>query len=199
MGQGSKINLFGMPRMSLRFLFVFTLVCAIIIAIVAQRFRPMGYTGIVSEIGSGYSSSQLLVDSDGLPIGGVKINIDESLVSRQIAWENESPNPPLSARRVLQIADGFRMSRLREYKHFVWSLHSIRLAPMDIKSDKWIWIVCFEQKPKPGLTTNFFPTFEVYVLMDGTVIEPDDPDGFLSKAIDQQEKKMGPHNIDAGK
>lgn len=184
MDQGIKTNLFGVPRMSLRFLFILTLACAIILAIVAQRYRSMAYTGIVSEIGSGYSSSQLLVDSDGLPIGGVKINIDESLVSRQIAWENGSPDPPLSARRVLQIADRFRRSRLREFNDFVWSLHSIRLAPMDIKSRKWIWIVCFEQKPKPGLTTNFFPTFEVYVLMDGTVIEPDDPDGFLNKAID---------------
>lgn len=137
------------------------------------------YTGTVSEIGKGYSSTQIAFDGDGIPIGGVTFSIDEDVVSRQIPWEKNSPNPPLSARRVLQIADWFRVTRLRKFDEFEWSLHSIRLAPMQTATNKWIWIVSFEQKPLPGLVASYFSQFEVFVMMDGTVIEPSDPSGFL--------------------
>ena len=63
-----------------------------------------------------------------------------------------------------------------------WSLKSVALKPLDLQRNKWCWIINFELVPKPGLGgSGVWPEFPVYVMMDGTVIEPEDPDGHLTK------------------
>jgi hypothetical protein len=155
--------------------------------------KPL-FTGLATDIGDGYGRSYYAEDSDGNDIARFNIEITESMTAKQPEWRPTSANPPISARQALSIADNFRKSRFRDYDRVQWSLTSVALKPLDLKRNKWCWIINFELVPKPGLTASgMWPEFPVYVMMDGTVIEPEDPDGYL-KDRNRREPSDGPES-----
>lgn len=148
--------------------------------------RPYeGYsTGLV-----GFSHTQHLTDFYGDVYGSIEVSIDVELLAKQPEWDNFSQNPPLSARSALRIADEFRRYRLRDYTNFQWYLNSIRLTPLDREMRKWIWIVQFELVPNSDLTMKYFPNLDLYISMDGSLIEPDDPDDLVLDFDRSQNKR----------
>ncbi len=166
-----------MKSYSLRWLFLLVVVAALASWYGKQLLQGERYEGLASDIGTGerwQSYGDLESDKH------IAIEIDSSLSRAQPQWNHTDANPPVSARRALQIGDEFRRERFQDHAFYNWSLEHVALTPLDIKEDKWCWIVLFSAVPKPGNGgSGSWPQFPVYVLMDGTTIEPEDPDHFL--------------------
>ena len=167
----------AMKSYSLRFLFLAVFLAALSCWYIPRLFQSQAYSGLASDIGTGERWRRYGdIDSDA----HIKIETNNSLTRSQLPWKNTEPNPPVSARRALQIADNFRRERFKDHTFYDWSLEHAALTPLDIKSDKWCWIILFKAVPKPGNGgSGRWPEFPVYVLMDGSTIEPNDPNGFL--------------------
>lgn len=170
-----------MNRYSLRTLLGLVFLSAIIISVFMRFNIKPPFRGLSTDIGDGYSHSYYGKDSEGSLVGRMDIEITESITAIQPEWSPSSANPPISARQALSIADNFRKTRFRDFDTVQWSLTSVALKPLDLKKNKWCWIINFDLQPKPGLGgTGMWPEFPVYVMMDGSVIEPNDPNGYLN-------------------
>jgi hypothetical protein len=166
----------AVKNFNLRFLFVATFLAAIACWYITSFMQTQAYSGLASDIGTAKEGWRRYGDMDS--DAHIKIETNSSLTRSQPEWKNTEPNPPVSARQALQIADKFRRERFKDHSRYDWSLEHVALTPLDIKSDKWCWIVLFEAVPKNG-GDGRWPKFPVYVLMDGSTIEPKDPEGFL--------------------
>lgn len=181
-----------MPKISLRVLFVVTALIAVAIGIVQHIYVKAMYSGLSSDVGGGgYSKRYYTKAPRGISDLAIEIEILESMTVQQPEWNQRYENPPLSARRALAIADDFRINRLKDWDQFDWSLTGLRLTPLDLKNNKWCWVVQFELavKPNVNLTASHLPELEVWVMMDGTIVEPSDPDGLL-KPIEVREPSV---------
>lgn len=163
-----------MPKILLRVLFVVTALIAVAIWIVQLIYQKAPYSGLSSDVGGGYSKRYYAKAPEGISDLAIEIQILESMTVKQPEWTQQYENPPLSARRALAIADDFRIKRIRDWEQFDWSLTGLRLTPLDLKKNKWCWVVQFELAVKPdvNLTASHLPELEVWVMMDGTIIEP---------------------------
>jgi hypothetical protein len=163
---------------SLRLLFLAIFLAAIACWYIQSLFQTQAYSGLASDIRTAEQGWRRYGDMDSDV--HIKIESNRSLTRSQPPWKNKDPNPPVSARQALQIADKFRRERFKNHSQYDWSLEHVALTPLDLKSDKWCWIVQFEAVPKNG-GDGRWPRFPVYVLMDGSTIEPKDPEGFLKE------------------
>ncbi len=82
-----------------------------------------------------------------------------------------------SARAALAIADRIRRQRLVDRNNWKWGLESISLLPADSKHNKWCWSIKFTAEVVQGGMTGGEPEFQVFILMDGQIIEPKSKDG----------------------
>jgi hypothetical protein len=99
--------------------------------------------------------------------------ITNDLVSQSPPWHPADPNPPISARGALAIAERFRKARLRNVNNWKWGLESLALLPLNSKERKWCWEVRFIAYPEQGGLGGGAPEFQVFVLMNGEVILPE--------------------------
>ena len=167
----------AMKSYSLRFLFLAVFLAALSCWYIQRLHQSQPYSGLASDIGTG-ESWQKYSDMDW--DNHIVIEIKNSVTRSQASWEHTDANPPVSARTALQIADKFRRERFQDHTFYDWSLEHAALTPLDIKDDKWCWIILFKAVPKPGTGgSGLWPEFPVYVLMDGSILEPEDPKHFL--------------------
>lgn len=179
-GRSRTLNGDAMSRFSLRTLLGLAFLAALTMSVYLRFNSKPPFSGLSTDIGDGFSHVYYGEDSEGSLVGRMNIEITESITAIQPEWRPTSANPPVSARQALSIADNFRKTRFRDFDDVQWSLSSVALKPLDLKKNKWCWVINFELQPEPGLGgSGMWPEFPVYVMMDGSVIEPNDPNGYL--------------------
>lgn len=169
-----------MRRFSLMALLLSSSASMVIIYLLTVLIRQSNlYDGSTQDIGNGFHKAFHVEDLDSNEIGNIRVSVDKSIAERQPAWKWSASNPPLSARRALEIAGTYRKTRLKQWDRFEWTLVSLNLTPMDARNGKWCWVARFELAPKPGLTATHMPELDFYILMDGTVVEPEVSNDYL--------------------
>jgi hypothetical protein len=91
-------------------------------------------------------------------------------------WSDKEPNPPVSARKAMTLAEASLNATLKDKgpPSFERSLATVTLLPLGGR--KWCWEICYEWWSRTvGAQENPF-TFRVFVLMDGKVVQPSNVD-----------------------
>ena len=107
---------------------------------------------------------------------GIQTQFDRNQIELSPAWHPDSPNPPLSASRALNIAEEYRKTNLIDNKpdpnfDTEWKLDSLRLKPLDSKNQKWCWEVLFVcDTPRSGYIFEFV-RHRIFVDMNGLLFE----------------------------
>ena len=102
--------------------------------------------------------------------GGKKyeFRIPEQDLLKTPAWVPDQDNPPLSARRAIDIAKEEIAALLPNGKD--WRLYEVTLRPLD---DHWVYLVQFLEPLRPdGGGQQLSNGFQVVVLMDGVAVMP---------------------------
>ncbi|WP_254507973.1 hypothetical protein [Anatilimnocola floriformis] len=99
------------------------------------------------------------------------VTISAEDVERSPAWSDDAENPPISARKALQLALAMKNSLVKDQDNFKWQLKSAELTPTFDRPGKWYWLVTYEAIFQGG-STGMPPHLRLVVLMDGTVIKP---------------------------
>src|SRR5262249_28550644 len=134
---------------------------AIAATFATRYFAPKPYRGATSDV-------------EGMTFvyghtGGVTITPE--IVANSPEWLPSEPDPPISAKRALAIADRYRQAHLRDKHNWAWNLEQIALVPLDGQNNKWCWTVHFNAMPVSGGLNGGVPTCEIFVLMNGDVVE----------------------------
>jgi len=105
----------------------------------------------------------------------LKLDYDE--IRKTPKWDMESPNPPISAKHAVELANPIKIRVLKDTPEFHWELESVSLRPLDprypdneLNKNCWYWLVTYEAYPL--LFSGPQPKFEVAVLLDGTLVRP---------------------------
>ncbi len=167
-------------RFSLRSLFGLILLAAVATLILMRLNAKAPYSGLSSDLGGGYGKAFHVRDNEGNDLGRFEVNITESMIAADPSWKPSLSNPPVSARQALSIADRFRKNRFSSSEQFDWSLLAVSLTPLDLENQKWCWVISFELVSKTGTISGITNEIDVFVMMDGSVIEPEDTSDFLN-------------------
>jgi hypothetical protein len=90
-------------------------------------------------------------------------------IARSPAWKKDAENPPLSARKALELANAKKDALVKDGKDYAWYLDSLSLHPGG--DDKWYWLAHYLVRHKQD-STGPGTWLRLMVLMDGTVVEP---------------------------
>ncbi len=93
--------------------------------------------------------------------------ITAEALERTPAWNESNPNPPLSARSAMQLADQLKGKLVHDTEDGQWGrvAMELRLAT----ADHWYWLARYELDTG---TTGPIPDLIILVLMDGAVVTP---------------------------
>jgi hypothetical protein len=119
-----------------------------------------------------------------LEYGFLHPQIPDEGIAESPVWDYTNEHPPISARKVLEIAESFRQSQLPKIKSTRWALTSIQLFPIDAMNAKWCWCINFAEYPSGRAELGHSVT--MYVMMDGKTLDPCINDGRLSDATTPQ-------------
>lgn len=95
------------------------------------------------------------------------------------AWKEDADHPPLPARKAIRLARDFQRKSVTARKDHTWKFESAKLLLVDVKANQWIWVIRFEEWPDEPQIENgvgvggMMGEFEVVILMDGTVVQPE--------------------------
>ncbi len=95
--------------------------------------------------------------------------ITNDTLAKSPAWEANSENPPISARRAIDLAGKVKDALVRDTDDWEWHLESATLRKHVVK---WFWIVTYRASIKHGGLAGGAPYLELPVLMDGQAIRP---------------------------
>jgi len=102
-----------------------------------------------------------------------EITVTESAIDRAPKWKEKDENPPLSARRAIELADMLRAKLVNETEEWKWHLECVSLTPFDPESPRgrWFWQISY-YAVQDGTYARPLNHLHLAVLMDGTVVEP---------------------------
>ena len=95
--------------------------------------------------------------------------ITEDAIAKSPRWCKSADNPPLSARKALQLADAHTDKTIKPNDKLRRELQSLSLIPV---GERWAWRATYNWFPKVGGFGGEPHNFIVVVLMDGSVIVP---------------------------
>ncbi len=96
-----------------------------------------------------------------------EFRISEADLQRTPAWAPGQENPPLSARRAIDVATKELATLLPNGND--WRLYAVTLRPIE---NRWIYLVEFLEPARPGAQQQVSSGFQVVVLMDGIAVMP---------------------------
>lgn len=104
-----------------------------------------------------------------------EVIVTQEMLDRTPRWDRRNQNPPLSANEAMVLAERFRLRLVKSEKlpdpsdidYGRWELTAAELTPFDSKH--WYWRVRFQYFVEQTGPPN---ELELFVLMDGTVVEP---------------------------
>jgi hypothetical protein len=101
--------------------------------------------------------------------GGKKydFHISQDELQKTPAWPAAQENPPLSARRAIDIATKQLATLLPNGKD--WRLYEVTLRQID---NRWVYLVEFLEPIRPGAERQLAAGFQLVVLMNGTAVVP---------------------------
>jgi hypothetical protein len=100
------------------------------------------------------------------------VRITSEALRKSPSWKLDTPNPPLSAKGAIDLANTLKSSLVSDTEDYKWELKSASLT-LD-NSGKWYWLVYYEAtRPEKGFIRGMSPHLMLVVLMDGTVIKPE--------------------------
>lgn len=110
------------------------------------------------------------------PWGGAYASrITSKMLDASPDWVDTEPNPPISARKAMRLAEATVrvISGNRKIDPMLQrSLAGVRLVPLS--GEKWCWAVSYEWHRRIGSETGSPFGFCVYVLMNGKVVQPEE-------------------------
>jgi len=88
------------------------------------------------------------------------------------AWKDHEENPPLSARKAINLATELQKTFVKDSKGHKWEFVTADLYP-DSNVDRWYWEVTFMAYVRPREPTLRKENLIVIVLMDVKVLKPE--------------------------
>jgi hypothetical protein len=98
------------------------------------------------------------------------VTISDEALEKSPTWKDDADNPPVSARKAIELANETKDALVKDSKQFKWRLGSASLRPAG--KGKWYWLVYYEALFQ-GVSTGFPHHLRLVVLMDGKVIKPE--------------------------
>jgi len=95
---------------------------------------------------------------------------DEDLLKAP-EWKADAENPPLSARKAIQLASQAKDTLVKDSPTYKWEFAKAALR-LDPEAPRWYWLIQFARRPRNGDPEEDAPTRLIGVLMDGTVLKP---------------------------
>lgn len=96
-----------------------------------------------------------------------ELKVSEQAIAKS-KWDDDAENPPISAKKALQLAEKTKNLLAEDRAGFKWKLGGLTLSPSD---DTWYWTVVYRARRDDDEFSGFH-SIMVVVLMDGTVIAP---------------------------
>lgn len=104
----------------------------------------------------------------------LETKVDRELVLRCPRWGRDTPNPPISARDAINVAENALQDLQLPGTTRTWTLDVAQLkefaVPQTVGGGHWSWTIVFQDMNVGDMQP--IPTLEIKVLMDGTVIMP---------------------------
>ena len=106
----------------------------------------------------------------------VKTQFDAEQIERSPSWNANTPNPPLSAGRALNIAETFRQENLTDFRPHPqfdthWKIECLGLRSLDSKTNKWCWEVAFVcDAPPAGFIIEVIRR-RIFIDMNGEIFQ----------------------------
>jgi len=99
------------------------------------------------------------------------VDITREALDKSPAWENDADNPPVAARKAIQLADAMKNLLVKDTADHKWKLSFASLMPAG--GNKWYWQIGYEAEFQGGAATGIPHHLYLAVLMDGTVVGPE--------------------------
>src|SRR5262245_13285570 len=99
-----------------------------------------------------------------------EFEVSKDALKKSPPWDDHKENPPVSARRAIELAVKLKNSLVKDTEGFKWELKNASLVP--VRDAKWIWLVTFELLPVQANLEGQAFTLRVPVLMDGSAVTP---------------------------
>lgn len=102
------------------------------------------------------------------------VTVTDTTLKKSPSWKDDVDEPPLPARKAIELADEAKNALVKDTKQWAWRLESLGLRRRIPRSgpEKWYWLARYEtQLLDGGLGGRPFDLY-VVVLMDGTVLSP---------------------------
>ena len=136
---------------------------AILIVIALPVFKKQPFAGRTVEL------QNLTLQDDEY-----RTEFNSAQIENSRPWHPSSPNPPLSAGKALNIAETFRQEHLNDLDNNPffdtrWLLKEISLQALDSKSNKWCWIVTFQQSKPADKFMALTAYRKIYIDMNGKI------------------------------
>jgi hypothetical protein len=131
----------------------------------------------------------------------VRFYLEKKDLPRQIPkWKSDEDNPPVSAKRAIEIAKLFSDKFLEKRKTDKWVLSKCELIAIDTSAGKWCWRIDVQLRTALAIpTSGAWPSRVFVVLMDGTVIAPTEEEIVLDVGFGPfhvpKNKVYAPHEI----
>ena len=93
--------------------------------------------------------------------------VTDAELQKTPAWPPTQENPPLSARRAIDIASKQLAALLPNAKD--WKLQEVRLQAID---NRWVYLVGFVEPLRPNVPDQVTRGFQIVVLMNGVAVMP---------------------------
>jgi hypothetical protein len=92
-------------------------------------------------------------------------------------WKSDMQNPPLSARRAINLATAMKNTVVKDAKDHNWEFVALDLVP-NTYANRWSWEATFWAYKRPGHRANDGADLRLFVFMNGKVDRPLPPDRF---------------------
>ena len=97
--------------------------------------------------------------------------IEDDVFDSAPIWGEYEENPPVSARKAIQLADAKQTELVQDNEDYKWQCRFATLVFNRNTGRCYYWWVSYEAVFR-GSTTGIPPSLDLYVLMDGKLIEP---------------------------
>jgi hypothetical protein len=111
------------------------------------------------------------IDSHSIGNNVYQIYVNDEDLVKAPEWKADAANPPLSARKAIQLASQAKETLVKDSPTYKWEFAKAALR-LDPKAPRWYWLIQFARRPRNGDADEDAPTRLIGVLMNGTVLKP---------------------------
>ena len=98
--------------------------------------------------------------------------ISDEALRRTPKWQDDSENPPISARQAIKAADELRRKLVPDTDDFKWFRESASINFIE-EPKRCVWEVIYVARFQQRESTGRPMRLSLFVLMDGTIVQPE--------------------------